>query len=300
MVGRGGPPERLPPTWAEREFLQLLAEQAATPDEPVTDLNLIPQAFWDALAMATDYYLIGFSRPSSRQEADGWRNAWRSWEHAFIWGTGLGPVLDHPWAEYQKVVRMGISSAREVPERAWDYIGERLRPAYRLAAVEHLLDLGGAQPGFTDAVNQKAEEHYVALRLEGTRFMYSTSEQIEEEVVRPAVVLLSDPKFEDVQAAYLQANKLAIEGEYPQAVRTAVDSLRSMLKVLGCEGGELDSLADAAGKKGVPAPVVALLKQLQGLCAPAVEGTEPPGAEEAMLAIHQAAVLIKYLQRRLR
>jgi hypothetical protein len=299
MAGRGGPPERLPPTWAERKFLKLLAEQEATPDEPIIDLNLIPQAFWDALAMATDYYLIGFNRPSGRQEADGWRNAWRSWEHAFIWGTDLGPIFDHPWAEYQKVVRLGISSAREVPERAWDYIGERLKPAYRLAAVEHLLDLGGAQPDFTEAVNQKAEEHYVGLRLEGTRFLYSTSEEIQEEVVRPAIVLLADARFEDVQAAFLQANKLAIAGDYRQAIEAAVGAVKTMLKELGCEGVELAGLAEAAGNKGVPAPVVALLKQLQGLGAPPVEGAEPLGAEEAMLAVHQAALMIKYLQRRL-
>lgn len=293
-------PERHPPTWAEREFLKLLAEQAGTPDEPITDLNLIPQPFWDALAMATDYYLIGFNRPSSRQEADGWRNAWRSWEHAFIWGTGLGPILDHPWAEYQKVVRMGISSAREVPERAWDYVRERLRPAYRLAAVEHLLDLGGAQPDFTEAVNQKAEEHYVALRLEGTRFLYSTSDEIEEEVVRPAVVLLADPRFKDVQVAYLQANKLAIAGEYAGAARAAVEAIKTMLKVLGCGGVDLRAMAEEAGNKGVPAPVVALVKQLEGLGSPAEEGAEPAGAEEAMFAVHQAAVVIKYLQRRMR
>jgi hypothetical protein len=277
--------------------VKLLAEQAATPEEPITDLNLIPQAFWDALAMATDYYLIGFNRPSSRQEADEWRNAWRSWEHAFIWGTGLGPIFDHPWAEYQKVVRMGISSAREVPERAWDYIGERLRPAYRLAAVEHLLDLGGAQPDFAGAVNQKAGEHYVALRLEGTRFLYSTSEQIQEEVVRPAVVLLADPRFEQVQVLYLEANKLAIAGEPAEAIRAADRAVRTMLKVLGYDGaGDVD----AAQKNGIPAPVVVLVKQLEALGTSAEEGTQAAGAEEGMLAIHLSAVLIKYLQRRLR
>ncbi|MEX0789374.1 MAG: hypothetical protein WD178_01215 [Actinomycetota bacterium] len=291
--------DRHPPTWAEREFLKLLAEQAGTPDEPITDLNLIPQPFWDALAMATDYYLIGFNRPSSRQEADGWRNAWRSWEHAFIWGTGLGPIFDHPWAEYQKVVRMGASSAREVPEHTWDYVQERLRPAYRLAAVEHLLDLGGAQPDFSEAVNQKAEEHYVGLRLEGTRFLYSTSEEIAEEVVRPAVVLLADPRFEDVQAAYLQANKLAIAGHHPEGIQAAIEAVKLMLKTLGCEGADLQGLADTAGKKGVPAPIVGVLKQLQNLGVPAGEDAEAAGAEETMLAIHQAAVLIKYLQRRL-
>ncbi|HEX2150093.1 MAG TPA: hypothetical protein VHI31_07995, partial [Actinomycetota bacterium] len=121
----------------------MLAEQAGTPEEPITDLNLVPQPFWDALVMATDYYLIGFNRPSSRQEADEWRTAWRTWEHTFIWGTGLGPFFDHPWAEFQKIVRMGISSAREIPEHTWDGMQEKIRPSYRLAAVEHLLDLGG-------------------------------------------------------------------------------------------------------------------------------------------------------------
>jgi hypothetical protein len=59
-------------------------------------------------------------------------------------------------------------------------------------------------------------------------------------------------------------------------------------------------MAEEAGSKGVPAPVVALVKQLEGLGSPAEEGADPAGAEEAMFAIHQAAVVIKYLQRRLR
>ncbi|HEX2149345.1 MAG TPA: hypothetical protein VHI31_04115, partial [Actinomycetota bacterium] len=242
----------------------------------------------------------GFNRPSSRQEADEWRNAWRTWEHTFIWGTGLGPFFDHPWAEFQKIVRMGTSSAREIPEHTWDGMQEKIRPSYRLAAVEHLLDLGGPQPGFSEAVNQKAEEHYVALRLEGTRFLYSTSEEIEEEVVRPAVVLLANPRYEVVQAAYLQAHKLAMAGEFREAIQAAVKALEAMLKVLGCEGADLRAMAYEAGRKGVPAQVVGLIQQLEGLRAPVEEGAEPAGAEEAMLAIHQTAVVIKYLQRRLR
>lgn len=297
MVGFGGSPGRNPPTWAEREFLALLAQQAATPDEPITDLNLIPQAFWDALSMATDYYLIGFTRPSTRQEADGWRNAWRSWEHAFVWGTGLGPIYDHPWAEYQKVVRMGTSSAREIPERTWDEIQEKLRPVYRLAAVEHLLDLGGPQSEFAEAVNQKAEEHYVALRLEGTRFLYSTSEELQEEVVRPAVVLLAEPRFEEAQAAYLDANTRAKAGDFPGAVNAALSAAEQTLKALGCEGAGLPQLARSAGGKGVPTAVVALLAALNDLRS--TNESEAPGVEESMLAIHLSASVIRYLARRL-
>lgn len=277
----------------------MLAETAGTPDEPITDLNLIPQPFWDALVMATDYYLIGFDRPAGRQEADGWRNAWRSWEHAFIWGTGLGPIFDHPWAEYQKVVRMGASSAREVPEHTWDEILERLRPAYRLAAVEHLLDLGGAQPEFAKAVNQKADEHYVALRLEGTRFLYSTSEELQEEVIRPAVVLLADPRYERAQAAYLDAHTRAKAGDYPGAVGAALRSAEEVMKTLGCEGSTLPQLAESAGAKGVPAAVVSLLGQMSGMAPRTEDEAEGPGAEEAMLAVHLAASVIRYMTRRL-
>ncbi len=301
MVGIGGSPDaRHPPTWAEREFLALLAQQAGTPDEPISDLNLIPQGFWDAISMATDYYLIGFDRPSTRQEADGWRNAWRSWEHAFIWGTGLGPIHDHPWAEYQKVVRMGISSAREVPERTWDEVREKLRPAYRLAAVEHLLDLGGAQPEFAEAINQKADEHFVALRLEGTRFLFSTSDEVQEQIVRPAVVLLAGPDFEKAQAAYLEANRLAIGGDYAGSVAASLFTVLSLLRSMGCEGASLADAAKAARNKGVPEAVVALVKDLEGFRPSNDDDVDPPGPEEAMLAIHLAACSAKYLQRKLR
>ncbi len=301
MVGTGGSPDRQnPPTWAEREFLALLAQVGGTPDEPITDLNLIPQAFWDAIAMATDFYLIGFNRPSTRQEADDWRNAWRSWEHAFIWGTGLGPIFDHPWAEYQKVVRMGVSSAREVPDRTWDEVNDRLRPSYRLAAVEHLLDLGGAQPDFADAVNQKAEEHCVALRLEGTRFLFSTSQKLQEEIVRPTVVLLADPKLEDAQAAYLNANQLAIAGDFAGSIDASLRAVSKLLKTLGCDGPSLAELADSAGRKGVPEAATTFVKQLHGMRRRSDEEAASVGAEEAMLAIHLSASLIKYLQRRLR
>lgn len=296
MSGMGGSFDKQPAlTWAEREFMALLAQQTGTADEPITDLNVVPQAFWEAIVMATDYFLIGFTRPGTREEADGWRAAWRSWEQAFVWGTDLGPFLDHPWTEYQRIVRSGVSSAREIPERAWDEILGRVRPSYRLAAVEHLLDLGGPQPAFADAVNQKAAEHYVALRLEGTRFLWSTNEEIQETVVRPAVVLLADPKFEDAQAAYLEANKRATAGDYAGAIDLAVRVVDEFLRALGCEGTGLTGRLQAAEKKGLKAPVVGVLNQLSGLRA-GEDTAASPGPAEAMLALHLAASVCQYLK----
>ena len=167
MAGPGGSPEfRNPPTWAEREFLKMLAEQAGTPDEPITDLNLIPQPFWDALVMATDYYLIGFNRPSGRSEADGWRNAWRTWEHTFIWGTGLGPFFDHPWAEFQKIVRMGTSSAREIPEHTWDAVQEKIQTV--LSSCGGRAPSGPGRPS-TGLLGSGQPEGRGALRRSATR-----------------------------------------------------------------------------------------------------------------------------------
>ena len=112
-------------------------------------------------------------------------------------------------------------------------------------------------------------------------------------------MLLADPRFEDAQSAYLEANKRAMSGDFAGAVGTAVEAVKAVLKAVGCEGGSLERLAEEAAAKGVPGAVPAILIQLRNLQAPGDGAAARLGAEEAMLTIHLAASLIKYLQRRL-
>lgn len=293
-----------PLTWAEREFLSLIEQQRGAPagGAPVSDLTRLPQAFWEAIVSATEYHLIPFTRPQSHEIAAHWRACWREWEHRFRWHAALGPIRDHPWSEFQNLVREGRVSGEVTLDQYRDPQTGGVLPSLRLSALEHLLDITGPNPELAAALNERAEVLGVNLRLEGIRFVPATSAELHDTVVRPAIKLLSHPSFQAAQAVYEQAHAAALSGEYPAAITFALTAVDKTLEALGCTGADLAQRAESAAQtKGLPSAAVTLLKDLSLLRPLPEEGAgNPDGLGDAMFAIHLCASAMLWLTSKVR
>lgn len=69
----------------------------------------------------------------------------------------------------------------------------------KLSLIEILIDHRGETEEFEARFNDAAEKWRVGIRLEGTRFVAVESEELHERIVRPALFLLRDPQFEEVE-----------------------------------------------------------------------------------------------------
>lgn len=311
MQDSGAPvgPQR-PLTWAEREFLSLIEQQSAAPADhsSVSNLGRLPQAFWEAIVSATDYHLIPLTRPQSHEIAAHWRACWREWEHRFRWYAGLGPIRDHPWSEFQHLVREGRVSGEITLDQYLDPQTGDVVPWLRLSALEHLLDITGPNPELTEALNERAEVLGVGLRLEGVRFVPAASAQVHDTVVRPALKLLSHARFQAAQAAYEQAHASVRSGEYPAAISFALDAIDKTLEALGCTGvGPAERAESAARTQGLPSAAVTLVKDVSRLRPVLQEGGGdaagaggPADLDDAMFVIHLCASAMLYVTGKIR
>lgn len=282
-------------TWAQREFLALARAHGGSGGEPSSDVARVPQEFWEAVILAADEYLIDLSRPpGSSQAVAGWRDAWKAWEHHFLWGTGMGPLKEQPWLEFQRLVRTGVTTASTVPEHWLDEGDDRsVKPSLRLAAIEHLLNLGGPQPHFAQALNVKAHDLRIALRLEGTRFVLTDSDEILESTIGPAMRLLDDRRYREAEALYRRANEQARAGHHNQAVGTALSALGVLLRELGWKGDTLAELMDWTHKLGLAPGIVGIIGKMGTL--EQHGDSAMVGPAESMLAINLSGALIHYL-----
>ena len=284
-------------TWAEREFLALT--QASSPDGPIHTLEHLPDAFWEAIALATDYYVLEVTRPPSHEDANGWRNLWKRWEKQFTWHTGIGPLKDHPWNEYFLLVREGRTSSQNLPDEFVDNTGVRASPALRLSALEFLLDITDPHPHFQHELNSRFAFLNAGLRIVGKRFVPFSSLPLHENIVEPAVALLSDPTFAPAEALFNEATNRARHGDYPGCVTACWRSTEEALK---CLGSSLEDLGNKArGNQGITPAVGDLLNRLQALRYESEASSAGPiDLHTAMLAMHVSGALITYLSKRLK
>lgn len=283
-----------PLTWAQREFLALAQAQDGPAEPATTDVAEVPQPFWEAVILAADEFLIDLARPAgSSQSVAGWREAWKAWEKSFLWNTGMGPLREQPWLEFQRLVRTGSTTASSVPQHWLNEHGDQLKAALRLTAVEHLLDLGGPQPHFSQALNDKARELRVALRLEGTRFVLTDSDEILETALAPAMRLLDDRRYAQADALYRKANEQARAGHHPAAVGCALSALGVLLRELGWKGNSLAELTDWSHRLGLTPGIVGIIGKLGTL--EQKGNSAMVGPAESMLAINLSGSLMHYL-----
>ncbi|MGQ0679216.1 MAG: hypothetical protein ACT4OM_06100 [Actinomycetota bacterium] len=282
-------------SWAEREFLSLL--QASAPaDVPIESLFQIPHAFWEAIVQATDFYVLEVARPPGHEESSGWRNQWKKWEKHFTWHTGLGALKDHPWNEYHLLVTEGRTSARTIPEQYVHPAGHEVTPALRLSALEFLLDVTEPHKDLEKSINERAGFLNLGLRLAGKRFVPTTSEALHDNIVKPAITLLADPRFEQSEKLFRLATAYVRSGDYADAVTAAWRSAEQALETAESSMEEMANQA-RAGTRITPA-VADLINRLQAMRYPDDPADAGIDLHTAMLAIHVSGALITYVSTR--
>ncbi len=93
----------------------------------------------------------------------------------------------------------------------------------------------GATQGSEDAINElnfRFREAGVGYQFEGGQIIRMDSELIHAEVVRPALHLLSDPRFAGPEEEFLSAHAHYRAGEYKDCVTDALNAFESTMKAI--------------------------------------------------------------------
>jgi len=266
-------------TWAERERIDRLRE--AGTEDVFVDPDDAPYEFWNVLVEATFSFVL----------ADTTLGGWAEWARMMSMNLGLDRLAqpETSYWIYKDLLRTGKWEKTPYPV------------AVRLAAVEFLLDLKGGSESFNEAVNDRARWFHVGVRLDGNRFVPTTSDLLHVEVVQPALKLLVDVRFSDVDGLYRKGFDRALAGDDAGAVTAAISAVEEMFRVLlpVMEGQTLGPLAEKARAEGVISePIEAFAKKLYGL-RPRSDAHQAGKADFdlAMLALHLAGSLILYVGR---
>jgi hypothetical protein len=275
----GGEPR--PPTWAERERINALREEGV--EDVYVEPEAAPQEFWQALMETIDYFLA----PSKA-----FSTTWEAWRREIAYATGLSFRLD-PQATFEAIVRDGVV--------ATDQLSYPATVGVRFAAIEHLIDVARPDNEFAERVNDRARWFRVGVRIEDGRFIPITSEHLHTEIVRPALLLLSQESFAEIDGLYRKAFDRVLSGDASGAITASISAVEQMFRVLmpSMAGQSLSPLAEKARADGIIAPAVEeFVKKLYALRPDSdahAGGTSD--FDLAMLAIHLAGSILLYLSK---
>jgi hypothetical protein len=271
------------PTWAERDRIEALRERGI--EDVYVEAAEAPQEFWESVMVTIDRFLM----PS---EARALVDTWRSWEREMIYASGWRLHLA-PKETFENLVREGMLFTTE-----GDY---RATPGQRFAAIEHFLDLTQGNAQFEERVNDRARWFRVGVRLEDRRFTPITSEYLHAEVVRPALLLLAQERFAEVDGLYRKAFDRVLSGDPSGAITASISAVEEMFRALmpSMKNQTLAPLAEKARADGVIAPAVEeFVKKLYALRPDSdahAGGTSD--FDLAMLAVHLAGSILLYLSK---
>lgn len=272
-----------PPTAAEVRRRRELEEKGII--DVYVSLNEAPRSFWEAILQATHWCLVS---ETSFQSTIG-----KDWWDELRWQEGWPAIPD---GSFGGAYAMLIRDGRAV------FLRGDVNCHVRLSAVEHLLDVTGDSSEadkFAERVNEAARRFRVGVRLEGKRFVELSSEILHQEVVRPALLLVSSPEFEAVDELYRKSFDRLLAEDPAGAITAAASSVEEMLRVGGCPGATLSQLARSARQNrwitpGVEQSIIKL-DAFRGDSDAHCLGTDEP--ELARLVLHLVGSLLLYLGR---
>jgi hypothetical protein len=121
------------------------------------------------------------------------------------------------------------------------------------AAHEVLADEWGADEAepFADVVNKVFREERIAYKFVDGVIVEFASDELNIEVVEPAVRLLVSKQFDAAHGAYMDALKELTNGKPGDAITDAGTALQETLTALGCEGDVLSTLIRDAKARGL-------------------------------------------------
>lgn len=270
--------EERPPTWAERDVMSRLAQEGV--QDVFLDVEEAGDEFWVSLLRASHWLLASSNAP-----------VYNDWLREFMWATNLPESYYDGGKTYELIVSRGWLQRTSGS-------GQHVRPPLRLAAVEHLMDLLSDQADFVEAVNDKARWLRVGVTIEGRRFVPLNNQHLHQEVVRPTLLLLSDPAHAAIDALYRKAFDRHFAHDNAGAITAATSAVEEFLRAnLGVDGSQLAPLLQRARQSGAIIPAVEQMAVKLGALRDESDahtaGTDDP--EVAMFAIHAAGAVLLHL-----
>jgi uncharacterized protein DUF7014/AbiJ-like protein len=124
----------------------------------------------------------------------------------------------------------------DVPARVLDaveisfLVAERAQNAYYNASAKVKMTIAEA----TAELNQRFLEAGIGYQLENGQILRVDSKFVHAETVKPALMLLSDPRYQGAQDEFLEAHKRYREGDYKGCVVECLKAFESTMKTI-CE-----------------------------------------------------------------
>jgi AbiJ N-terminal domain 4 len=184
----------------------------------------------------------------------------------------------------------------------------------------HFLTYGEGPSKLDEAIeklNQRFEEHRLGYQFQDGQLIKRTDQYVHEEVVLPALTLLSDPRFRGAQEEFLSAHRHYREQRYREAIADALKAFESTMKsILDERGWEYDRERDTANtlirllfeRQLIPSMLQSQFSNLRGLLESGLlpvrnrmaghgQGAEPVPVPKyvAEYALHLAAANIVFL-----
>ena len=284
-LGTGEPRQ---PTWSERDREALLRDQGIA--DVFVEPSDAPQPFWEAISIASEWHLAA--------NAEGAVGIWEAWAREFRFATGGPEFYRSNGNAYQEIVKTGFYTIGH------NYV-HPVALGERLAAVELLMDVvEGSSRGdesvfeFAEAINRRARQLRVGVRIDRTRFVPVTSEHLHQEIVQPTLLLLNHTVLSPVDALYRKAFDRVLAGDHSGAITAACSSVEEILRLgLNDQGARLQPLLGKARTTGWIIPAV----EQMGVKLDALRAESDahfPGTDDgrvAMLAIHLAGSMLMHL-----
>ncbi|HZU70928.1 MAG TPA: hypothetical protein VFA09_26870 [Ktedonobacteraceae bacterium] len=166
-------------------------------------------------------------------------------------------------------------------------------------------------------LNQRFQEHHIGYQFQNGELIKQTDQYLHEEVVLPALTLLTGPQFRGAQDEFLSAHRHYREQRYKEAVADALKAFESTMKsILDDRGWHYERERDTARNllqilfdhQLIPAMLQSQFTQLRGLLESGLlpvrnrtsghgQGAEPVALPKyiAEYALHVAAANIVFL-----
>jgi hypothetical protein len=173
---------------------------------------------------------------------------------------------------------------------------------------EYAYELHFDAAGFASRVNDLFLDERIAYVYINRRIRPRSDAPLHLDLIQPIEVLLSsDPRFKQAEAAYLNATSSLAAGQYGAAITSASSTLQEALTVLGAPGSTLRHQFVAARKanlfKGHDDRILTVIEAIGGWfngdrsARGGAHGAATARREDAELAIHIAAATVLRLTR---
>jgi len=161
----------------------------------------------------------------------------------------LGDARNNPYAQCsQYLLTAPTRQVLDFIDLAFHYIDSDLRQD-----SEYIVYLPGKRFQYhaldeaIEKLNQRFEEHRIGYQFQNGQLIKRTDQYVHEEVVLPALTLLSDPRFRGAQEEFLSTHRHYREQRYREAIADALKAFESTMKsILDERGWEYDRERDTA------------------------------------------------------